>query len=205
MTKIMLDLETMGLKPGYVVLSLGAVLFDETGPIEPSDGADPEFHVRLDHNVQHAVGLRTDPDTAVWWMGRDAEAQNALLEMDVVPAQAALAAFADWVCEVADGENDDGTVKVEVWGNGANFDAPMLREVYEALGLKCPWAWYNERCYRTERRTLTALIRRYGGEVNEPRNEGIKHDALEDAQYQAGIYAHLHQTLDNVVSGATAG
>lgn len=203
MKKIMLDLETMGLKPGYVVLSIGAVVFDEDGPTDPDPVVDNEFHCRLDTSVQHAVGLRTDPDTALWWMSQSAGAQQSLIEMDPLSVQPSLGAFADWLTEVVDEEeNSDGTLKVEVWGNGANFDPPMLREVFEAVGVKCPWAWYNERCFRTEKKQMTALIKRYGGgEPKLPAFDGIKHDALSDAHHQAVVYAALHRQLDEAVAG----
>lgn len=206
MTKVMLDLETMGVKPGYVVVSIGAVVFDETGPLEPDEGQEPEFHCRLDVAVQHAVGLRTDPSTAVWWLDQSNEARNALLEMPVLPVQPVLGAFADWLEEHA-GEPEEGkeTLEVEVWGNGANFDAPMLRELYDAMGVKCPWAWYNERCYRTERKTLQRICRRLGVNVKEPLRDGVHHDALDDAHYQATVYGLYHMGIEDLLSNLGAG
>lgn len=65
---VMIDLETLGLKPGVVVLTLGAVAFDvEHGVLEEFG----EVHVRLDADHQHSVGLKTDPDTALWWLSKD--------------------------------------------------------------------------------------------------------------------------------------
>lgn len=195
MKKVMLDLETLGLKPGSVVLTIGAVLFDHECAA-PWVGQEERFHVRMDADIQHAVGLRTDPDTALWWLEQDRDAQQALLDMNVVDARQALAMFADWLeALVGTPPEDQEYLDVEVWSNGANFDGVLLREVYDALGLKCPWAWFNERCYRTERKTLKRLLGRAVVYGSDPEFNGVQHDALHDAVHQASVICELESRL----------
>lgn len=200
MRKVMLDLETMGLRPGYVVLSIGAVMFDHEGHSPYVGDHEEQFHMRLATELQHAVGLKSDPDTALWWMDQDDEARKSLLEMTPVDPRQALAVFSDWLEEQVGtpDEREDGTVQpleVEVWGNGAGFDAPMLREVYDALGLRCPWAWWNDRCYRTERKGLKRHLHRAGLGSADPHREGTQHDALADAVHQADVLLTLESRL----------
>lgn len=190
MRKIMLDLETLGTDPGCVVLSIGAVEFDHEA-VDPWVQADPEkqVHVRLETVTQHAVGLTTDPDTVQWWMGQDKEAQQALLDMEPVDVRQALANFADWLYEEF-GEDDNGHAKVEVWCRGAGFDAPILREVYKAVALKCPWAWWNERCQRTEHKALKRLANAGPLVFKDPPRDGVHHNALDDAVHQAEVLCY---------------
>jgi hypothetical protein len=53
----------------------------------------------------------------------------------------------------------------------------LLREAYSAVGLSCPWQFYQERDYRTMRETLAAWPDR--------EHDGVEHDGLDDAVYQA--------------------
>lgn len=196
MQKVMLDLETMGTSPGCVVLSIGAVMFDHECP-EPWVGNDAqEFHVRLDTELQHSVGLKTDPATALFWMGQSDAARRALLDMDPVDTRQALAMFADWLeGQVGEPDDEGAPLEVEVWANGANFDGPILREVYMAMGLKHPWAWWNERCYRTERKSLKRHLEATENNTADPDREGTHHDALADARHQANVLCILEKRL----------
>jgi hypothetical protein len=38
---------------------------------------------------------------------------------------------------------------VRIWGNGANFDNPLLACAFEAAGVRPCYKFFNERCYRT--------------------------------------------------------
>jgi 3' exoribonuclease, RNase T-like len=52
-----------------------------------------------------------------------------------------------------------------------------LRHAYEACGIKAPWSYRYDFCYRTMYRNFPSA---------EPyRAEGVKHNALDDARSQA--------------------
>ena len=163
MNKIMIDIETMGTSPGCVILSIGAVEFDDTKIVG-------EFHVHID--IEDAVkrGGHLDPRTVLWWLEQSKEAQNAILEAKSKFLEVALleleAAF-DW----------EGK---EVWCNGAGFDFPILKAAHDMVGRKLPWAYYNEMDYRT----LKNLAGKDLFESVRVRPT-LAHDGLEDARAQA--------------------
>lgn len=57
----MLDLETFGTKPGSVIRSIGAVMFDLDGR------TGPEFYRNIDEESCVKAGLTYDPSTVSWW------------------------------------------------------------------------------------------------------------------------------------------
>jgi exodeoxyribonuclease VIII len=65
-----------------------------------------------------------------------------------------------------------------VWGNGADFDLPILSAAYVAAGFGGPpWKPYNGRCYRT--------LKNLRPDVPRPERRGTAHNALDDAVFQA--------------------
>lgn len=169
---IMLDLETLGKKPGCCVLSIGAVEF---GPHGVGEG----FKINLSVPEQQALGLLVDPDTEAWW-DRQSEQARAAARFDPKEPETALKLFNDWVRNVGQRRG------IRVWGNGANFDQPVLRAVYDAFDDAPPWEFWNERCHRTMKNLFK--------QVEAPAAPKVAHDALEDAKAQA---AHLVAILNS--------
>lgn len=158
---IMVDLETLGTKPGAVIRSIGAVAFD---PAALTLGQT--FYINIDRVSCEAIGLTVDPDTVAWWAKQSAEAR-ARLETDPVTIAEALDRFTAFWRE-ADGH--------QIWGHGASFDAPILEAAYRALGRRTPWPFSACRDTRT-------LYEMAG--VAPDRAAGLHHDALDDAKAQA--------------------
>ena len=174
-TQVMLDLETLGQKPGAVIVSIGAVKFGG-GEIREC------FYERIDAQSCLDVGLEMDGGTVAWWLRQD---PAALLEV-AKPGRAigtVLGLFAEWL----------GGAEAEVWGNGAAFDNAILVAAYEAIGVKRPWEFRNDRCYRT--------VKSLWPEV-ELEREGTHHNALDDAISQAW---HLMAILDEGLGCWAAG
>jgi hypothetical protein len=164
MENVMVDLETLGRGPGCVVLSIGAVTFDENGLGE-------EFYMVVNQESCEEHGLLTDPETLAWWEKQNPEARKVLDEAKTggVPLPMALAAFSEYVREYGPG-------KVKVWGNGASFDNAIIAACYGAIGEKLPWQFWNDRCYRTFKAMFpTVKLER----------QGTYHNALDDAKTQA--------------------
>lgn len=159
----MIDLETFGTRAGCVVRSLGAVFF---GPA----GLGDTFYVNFRTEPQVERGLHIDPDTAAWWERQGADVKDALEEDQQAP-EMALAKFNQWIGARTTFKN------VRIWGNGANFDEPILAEGYRAFKLQQPWRYSNSRCFRT----LRAL---HGG-IERERAPLRPHHALDDAIAQA--------------------
>lgn len=165
MRNIMVDIETLGTRPGCVVLSIGAVEFDEDAFC-----TGREFHAHIDAETATDCGLVVCPRTVMWWLDQEKEAQNALLDREAIDIGHALIDFVDSF------EWQDTLV----WANGASFDFPILEHAMEAAGLNVPWAFYNLRDFRTLKNLVSKEIYK---ELKATPN--IAHDALEDARAQA--------------------
>lgn len=167
MTHCMVDLETMGNRPGCAITSIGAVSFDPRGD-EVSRG----------HAFYHTVQLRTcldagltiDASTVEWWLVQSDEARKAMLR-NTYPLRVVLERFSDWWrterCEF-------------IWSHGLSFDIPILAEAFRRTSplpdTAVPWRYWAER----DTRTLFWM-------ANDMRveNKGTAHDALDDAVAQA--------------------
>lgn len=172
MKNIMLDLETLGNKPGAVIVAIGAVRF---GGGELGN----EFYVRVDAQSCVHAGLKLDVSTVLWWMKQSAEARAELLQEGSELA-AALCAFTEYAMSAS---VKDNTI---LWGNGSDFDNALLLAAYEACQLIPPWKFYNNRCYRT--------VKNLHPEIKLTRT-GTAHNALDDAKSQA---LHLMQMCPEI-------
>ena len=172
MENIMVDLETLGMTPGCVILSIGAVAFDRTG-------LGREFYKVVNSKSCLDAGLTTDQSTVDWWSRQSDDARKVLIEAGETDTTLgdALAEFGQFVREF-------GPRTVKVWGNGSDFDNAILACAYKALGRQLPWQFWNNRCFRTLKNLKTGV---------EPRREGTYHNALDDAKHQARHAIALYQ------------
>lgn len=158
---VMIDLETVGTSAGCGILSIGACTFNHSHT----------FYKKIDLESCKLIGLTEDQDTMAWWRKQDPEAKreafsgtNSIVEV--------LGNFSDWFRRLP-GDAD----KIFVWGNGADFDLPILAAAYAAAKMQKPWKPFNGRCYRT-------LKNLYFSVKMQP-FDGMKHNALADAKNQA--------------------
>jgi hypothetical protein len=163
MKNIMLDLETLGTKPGSIVLSIGAVYFDLSGLGE-------EFYSVIRIQDSEKYGLTKDKSTVDWWSRQSKEAQDAISKASSIEAPGlseVLRAFSKFV-----------KPRSRIWGNGSDFDNVLLFSLYEAASIVPPWKFYNNRCFRTLK-NLTIADEDF---TEEKENN---HNALFDAKNQA--------------------
>lgn len=158
MRRIMVDIETLGLEPGCVILSIGAVEFDVNGYREP-------FYHNIDIESCQNAGLTIDAGTLQWWLEQDQEVQGVLT--GGVELERALDEFTEYYQGAA-----------EIWANSPSFDCEILDAAYKAVDEDAPWDYYDERCFRTLRSLPL---------ITEKPQRGNEHDALDDARYQADI------------------
>jgi len=198
---IMIDFETLSLKPNAVLLALGAVAFDaDTGVLLE------QFYVNIDPRIQ--PGRDISASTALWWMKQSDEARQRLTtatdladlkdsekfdelseeEQDRVFMEAAMPinhaaqAFITWYDYVK-----DQNAKVEgVWSCGG-IDHTWMESMMDYSGFKNPIPYYVQRDYRTMRELYPQVIA--------PPFEGAQHDAAADAMYQT---AHLLDILQHI-------
>ncbi|HCO8911626.1 TPA: 3'-5' exoribonuclease [Escherichia coli] len=174
---LMIDLETMGKNPDAPIISIGAIFFDpQTGDM------GPEFSKTID--LETAGGV-IDRGTIKWWLKQSREAQSAIMT-DEIPLDDALLQLREFIDE------NSGEFFVQVWGNGANFDNTILRRSYERQGIPCPWRYYNDRDVRTIVELGKAID--FDARTAIP-FKGERHNALDDARYQAKYVSAIWQKL----------
>ena len=159
---VMLDLETCGTRPGCIILSIGASTFD----------GKSKFYSRINAVSSRNWGLQEEIETMRWWQQQDPQLREEAFSGtdDLVVA---LDAFHDWLRLL----NNKDYKNTFVWGNGADFDQPILAAAYHKVDRPIPWHTWNARCYRTLKNLLP--------HVKAPPRASKKHHALDDAIYQA--------------------
>lgn len=172
---VMVDLETLGTTPGCSILSIGAV------PFCLSAGAlsDDSFYMPINTKSCVDAGLKTSASTLAWWEKQSEEARKVLTDAKKtkVKLKDALLDFNTWLSQFPD---------VRVWGNGADFDNPILVAAYEAVGLSQGWKPYNGRCYRTIKSVFD------GPKLQ---RVGTFHNALDDARSQADHLINIYKAI----------
>lgn len=157
---VMIDLETLGTRPGCEILSIGAVAFNR-------ESLGSEFYTTIDCT---GLNLHQDEYTKRWWDEQSPEARQ-LLEQPRTPYEEALMNFELFLLQFPR--------RFRVWGNGADFDLPILAAVFHAAQRPLPWSSFSGRCYRTLKNFYPSL---------KLKRIGTFHNALDDAKSQA-----LHQ------------
>ncbi|MEH0039442.1 exonuclease [Escherichia coli] len=177
---LMIDLETMGTNSNAPIVVIGAVFFDpQTGEIGPI------FYVVISLVDAMDKGAVPDGSTIEWWLAQSSEARSATL-VNQIPLDDALLQLREFIDE------NSGEFFVRVWGNGANFDNVILRRSYERQGIPCPWRWSNDRDVRTIVELGKAID--FDARTAIP-FEGVRHNALDDARYQAKYVSAIWQKL----------
>ena len=160
---IMLDLETLGTKPGCVVLQIGAVEFNEKGIVG-------EHYVSIDPESCAQWGLTIEPRTVMWWMDQSQDARDFITKGRHSELDVALAGFISafkWKGK-------------QVWANGAGFDFQILKAAFNAVGHDAPWQFWDECDYRTIKNLIGRDV--FDKLRVEP---SVAHNALADATAQA--------------------
>lgn len=155
--KAMIDIETLDVTSNAVIVSIGAVKFDNGRTYDI-------FSHRVDIDSCLRMGMSVSGSTIAWWM-RQSDAARAQFQEDGAPLNEILSKLSKFVSGL------------EIWCNGAAFDVPILENAYRLCGLEIPWKYYEVRCYRT-------LVHHYK-EVKLPAFAGTAHDPLDDALHQA--------------------
>lgn len=160
---LMIDLETLGLKPGCQILAVGIVPFGDTEECPHCN------YIRISVLSYEEFPEFTPPDieTIDWW-NRQLEEAKVESFGGTTPVKEALQKVADYISYFGP--------DVHVWGNAASFDLKILERAFEIVGIPVPWSYKNEMCYRTLKNLFPAI------EFVKPT---LAHTALSDALAQA--------------------
>jgi len=161
---LMLDLETMGARPGCAIVSIGAVEFDiDTG------GFGRSFYERVDLQSCLDAGLFVEASTVYWWLQQDEKARKELCNPNRLDLHKALTKLGSFMLDLGD---------FQIWGNGASFDFGILEAAVHACGYKKePWNFRRER----DVRTIVSIAPQV--KENYPFC-GTQHNALDDCIHQ---------------------
>ena len=182
----MLDLETLGKKPGCIILSIGVVKFDpfkDNSLTEIMDGQI--FYAMPDRHEQQEAGLELDISTVDWWIKQGDKAKEAFGK-DQMP-----------VAQVLDDLDAFLRGVKRVWCNGPSFDTPIIRELYNAFKREFQMPYYND----LDMRTMKMLAGGWNAKVPEV-DKLVAHDALQDAIKQAVLiqrYMRMARTNLNMM------
>lgn len=179
---LMIDLETMGNKPDSAIVAIGAVPFDMVSGVTD----DAIFYEVVELRSSASYGGSIDADTVLWWLDKSdnarSEITNSEKAIDLPVALANLNTFVSAYCDE----------RIQVWGNGSNFDNVILRSAYEHCGITPFWKHWNDR----DVRTIVELGRNAG---IDPKKDfpfvGDAHNALDDALHQVNYVTAIHQHL----------
>jgi len=172
---VMIDLETMGLRPNAAIVSIGAVIFDPRYG-KKADG----FYTELAWRQQCR---NIDSGTKEWWGKQNPKAKKALSGTAELGEQLEELAF--WL------PND-----CKVWGNGPTFDISILEDAYIQHDIEIPWKFWNVR----DCRTIKDLYESARGGFDK-KSGGTLHNALDDAQYQADYVIEMWNKILNSDKG----
>jgi hypothetical protein len=171
---VSIDLETLGIKPTALILSIGAVAFDPKTGEQTDDG----FYRIVD--IAHAIGGGDiDPSTVNWWMKQSQAARdeifgdvNAEQRVNLRVALSELSDYLGFSEAIPEGEFPD----LVLWARGSK-DEQWLDSAYKGMQLAPPfayWQWKDER-------TFTGYFKQFLPD----RGELVAHNAFDDALYQS--------------------
>lgn len=169
--KLMVDCETLDIGERPVLLSIGAVVFDENGIYE-------YFQADIDIESSKEFGFTVSQSTLDWWDQQDPIARNMAFSgkerVDIV-LQKLVAFYKNHGCS-------------EIWSKGALADIRWINNALDHFDIERPWKYYKEFCFRTLLKSAPKFEIPFAGV---PRN------ALDDAIHQAKQFIQLKKTQTN--------
>lgn len=202
---VMLDIETMGVRVGAPIITIGAVLFDPTKQDSVDALEKRGFLARIDMSSALDNSEGVDPDTLKWWLQQEDAAIKALVGDDSVPTKEAVAQFRQY-CKHRWPKGDDlffpghmqYPVACIVWAKSPDFDCKIMEYVCAQVNEQFPFRFYEWRCVRT----LQDLAWPGGPDTRPTFKFGTAHDARADAVNQALMvqagYKELGLSIDTV-------
>lgn len=163
--KLMVDCETLDLGERPVLLSIGAVVFDD-------EQIHQYFHVAIDVETAKAHGFTVSQDTLDWWDTQSASARSAAFNgtYHIECALMALVNFyKQYECQ-------------EIWSKGALADIRWINNALDYFDIKHPWKFSGEFCFRTLLKSVPKF---------EIPFSGVEHNALDDAAHQAKQFIYI--------------
>lgn len=171
---LMCDLETTGVEPGCCILSIALVPFHTEAPLD-------SFYETISHLSSKTAGFVDDIETLNWW-----DKQKPGIQQEAFAGTRSIKAVMESACHFISllGDPKD----IFLWGNGKDFDNVILSHTLKKLGIKQPWHYRNNRCYRDLAASYPWVKKQ---------DIMYAHNALHDAKAQA---AHAEMIFKEVLN-----
>lgn len=193
-TSISIDIETFATNAMAPIRSIGAVAFLENETNTFDELLTNSFYVNISDESYELMKARhvfkNDPKTEKFWAEQSEEARNAFLSPRPTHVVLALQLLSDWVGKTL-GE------KGHVWANPPTFDLVIINQHYHHFGLQVPYHYRTYKCMRTLSHAANVVSTRQV-ELDSSFIRVVKHNALHDAAYQAGV---IQQTFKKIRNG----
>ncbi len=172
MNKLMIDIETLSTQPNAVVLSIGAVIFNDNGIID-------SFYTVLDAEIQ--VTRDICHETVKWWNNQDYRIKEELFDN---PYKAHPKFSLDTFNEFITMFNPS-----EIWANGPDFDCIILNSLSNDFLSFNILDFRKYRCFRTLKKLIPL-------DESEIAPNTSAHNALSDAVWQANYVIQALKKLN---------
>lgn len=201
---IMLDIETLGTKPGCVILSIGALAFEpDVSPLPTqvpigtpvylpdNKNTGRVFYQNLTIWDQLLLGLEIDPKTLDWWRAQSDEAKTALTH-NPITLKGGLSRLITWLANLP----IQGEGRSKVWANSPDFDCAIIEHAAKLLNIIIPWTFRDKADLRTLKH-VTEIMCKPPLDTPPPVRSGVHHNALDDCYYQAATVQYMIRNLRN--------
>lgn len=176
MTDVMVDIETLGLTGGDIILSVAFLEFH----LEDGHARGDTLEINFDLKDSAKLGFNIDVETLMWWLKQDRETFEKNLK-DPMPVDHALRRIINWFRDR----------DLRVWANSPQMDLVLLKSYYRKLQMPVPWSYRNECDCRTIA-MLRPRIKKSTGYV------GYKHTPADDAAHQIKYVRKTIQQLGGI-------
>ncbi len=196
---IALDIETLSTRPTAAIISIAAkqFSFDSNERITKTD-----FLYRIDAASCAMYGMHFDNNTVDWWSRQGVLAKDPYIKGCGYSINEVLLRLEAWVKSIRGASPDNS---INVWMQGTDFDAAILRNAYCAVfgdDSRMPWKHYELRDSRT---FIMSVINTYRPELKNPyddipkNTEWIKHDVMSDVDNLIWNVKYVHQILTKTI------
>lgn len=175
---VVLDLETLDVAHTAAIIQIGCAIpyFDQQHipPMLRSKGP-VEFNRTISYDsclywINKEPVVTQSPHTMQWWEVQPTRKEVFSGQDDYVDV---MFDFTQWILSLRAGGAD-----VAIWGNGSDFDNPILTHSLDCFGYHNVWAHKNNRCLRTAKAMFPApMLERLSDET--------PHTGIGDARYEA--------------------
>lgn len=170
----MIDLETLGNKPGFLIFEIGLVAFRGDRIV----GVTREV---FSYSNSLRKGMRSDPETKIWWRDKmGGIPKRYTKDSGNEEISVTLQKITDFIHLLKSSPKEEPLM----WSYSF-MDPPMLAAYYEKCNLPQPWKRWHERELRTALQIMG---------VN-PRISSNEHTALGDASNQTKILINARKAF----------